>query len=76
MVVTCTFNDFKAINIDTSAIKFGGIVVYVKGAGDGITHAALLNTARLNVVFVLSNTPTQNNFLAEFPGAIKVDSIV
>jgi len=74
MVITCSFNDFKAICLDASSIKFGGTVVYVKSSG--ITHAALLNTARLNVVFVLSNTPTEANFLAEFPNAIKVDSLV
>ena len=76
MTITCTFNDFKNVCLDASLVKYGGSVVYVKGVGDGVTHAALLNTARLNVIFALSNTPTQNNFLAEFPDAIKVDSIV
>lgn len=74
MIVTCTFQDFKALHLDASSTKYSGAMMYVKGAG-GVTHASSMNTARLGIVFVLSNTPTQNNFLEEFPDAVKVDSI-
>lgn len=75
MTVVCTFSEFQNICKDPSNIKFGGIVLFVKDPLDGVTHASILNTSRLGVVFSLSNTPTKNNFLAEYPGAVQVDSI-
>lgn len=76
MVITCSFNDLKEIAKDASGGNFGGVSLYVLVQGTGVTTTVLLNAARLGVVITLSNPPTQNNFLASFPGAIKVDSIV
>lgn len=73
MNITCTFNDFKSICKDQSLNLMGGKVLYVKGAG--VTYTTLLNSSRLGMVFALSNTPTEANFLVDFPNAIKVDSI-
>lgn len=71
MTVTCTFNDFK-----TLCGSYGGAMMFVKDASNDVTHASLFNTARPGIVFVLSNTPTKANFLAEFPESISVSSIV
>ena len=75
MKVTCSFNDFKDICKDSIGLKYGGVIIYVNVAGTGVTLASFFNTARLGVTFVLTNTPSQNNFLTDFPDAIKVDNI-
>ena len=76
MQITCTFNDFKEICKDSSNLKYGGKVVFVVTQGVGVTACSSFNTSRLGVSFVLSNTPSKNSFLAEYPDAIQVDALI
>ena len=75
MNITCTFNDLKTICKSASSPNYGGIVLYVKDPGLGVTYVTLLNTARLGIIFILSNTPTEANFLEAFPDAIKIETL-
>ena len=71
MNITLTWNDFKMMNPYQ-----GTQLVFVKDITDGVTKAAVLCTSRSGVIYLFTNPPTKNQFLARYPGAFQVNDII